>query len=96
LDGATARSFLCKQTKRQKKGTQHIVFSYKEESIDLLLMTTKPTREAREAATRCLLFFRFLTIGLGDTLQLVLLLDGKAVGRTTRRIDQLIGYIIIN
>ena len=32
-----------------------------------------------------------LTIGFGDTFQLVFLLDGVTVGRTLGRIDQLVG-----
>ena len=35
-----------------------------------------------------------LTVGLGDTLELVLLLDGVAVGATLGSVDQLVGQAL--
>ena len=39
---------------------------------------------------------RILTVGLGDTLKLILLLDGERVRRTLRGVDQLIGQALSN
>lgn len=39
---------------------------------------------------------RILTVGLGDTLKLILLLDGEGVRRTLRGVDQLVGQALSN